>query len=268
MSKNFLLTLSGSTPGPFDIYLDSVSAGNLLLSNVDSGSLLGGYMITTPDSSSFVILKNKANGCENTFTVSIIDPSPTPTQTPSITTTPSLTPSITITPTLTTTPTISVTTTPTITPSITPTPTNQPSITTTPTRTPTPTLTRTPTPSPMDVPTCLVLSGSFGTSTVSCWINGQEQFQTEGSRIDYFVLKDQNGDAINAPSTTTITATYIINYAGGGSSTFNHVFTINSGSSTSDEYSYVSLQVYSDCTEQTIGYYYINSSSPYYPGCF
>ena len=267
MSKNFLLTLSGSTPGPFDIYLDSVSAGNLLLSNVDSGSLLGGYMITTPDSSSFVILKNKANGCENTFTVSIIDPSPTPTQTPSITTTPSLTPSITITPTLTTTPTISVTTTPTITPSITPTPTNQPSITTTPTRTPTPTLTRTPTPSPMDVPTCLVLSGSFGTSTVSCWINGQEQFQTEQTNTDYFVLKDQYGDPINATSTTTITVTYLINYAGGGSSTFNQIFTINSGSSISDSYVYTSLQVYPDCTEQTIGYYYINSSTPYYPAC-
>ena len=267
MNKSFLITLSGTTPGPFDIYLDSVSAGNLLLSNVDSGSLLGGYMITTPNSSSFVILKNKANGCDNTFTVSIVDPSPTPTQTPTPTTTPSITlsvtPSITITPTRTP----SITITPTITPSITITPSLTPSITVTPTKTPTPTLTRTPTPSPMDIPTCLAYSSSFGTSNVSCFIGDQEFIQTETQNTDFFVLKDQNGDAINAPSTITIVASYTLNYAGGGNTIINHTFTIASGSNTSDSYFYLANQIYPDCNEQTQGFSYINSSSPYYPLC-
>lgn len=267
MSKNFLLTLSGTTPGPFDIYLDSVSAGNLLLSNIDSGSLLGGYMITTPDTSSYVVLKNKANGCDNTYTVSIIDPSPSPTATPSITTTPSITPSITITPSVTITPSITTTPTPTITPTITITPTSTPSVTRTPTPTPTKTVTPTPTPSPMDVPTCLVISSSFGFGTTSCFRGTQEDIQTNNYQTDYFVLKDQYGDNINAPSTITIIVTYIINYAGGGSSTFDHTFTINSGTSTSDEYSYTSLQVYQDCSEQTIGFYYVNYAEPYYPIC-
>jgi len=267
MSKSFLLTLSGTTPGPFDIYLDSVSAGNLLLSNVDSGSLLGGYMITTPDSSSFVILENKANGCDNTFTVSIVDPSPSPTQTPTPTTTPSVTPSIT--PSITSTPSLtpSITITPTRTVSVSITPSITPSITISPSKTPTPTVTRTPTPSPMDIPTCLAYSSSFGTSNVSCFIGGQEFIQQEQLNTDFFVLKDQNGDAINAPSTITIVASYTLNYAGGGSTIINHTFTIASGTNTSDTYSYFALQVYPDCNEQTQGFSYINSSSPYFPQC-
>jgi hypothetical protein len=259
MSKNFLLTLSGTTPGPFDIYLDSVSMGNLLLSNVDSGSLLGGYMITTPDSSSYVILKNKANGCDNTYKVSIIDPSPSPTQTPSITSTPSLTPSITITPTLTATPTISVTRTPTVTPSITITPTVTPSITTSPSKTPTPTLTRTPSPSPQLVPTCVAMTGSFGSGLSSCYIDGQEQIQTNYSNTDFMILKDQYGNPINSPVTLTITASY----SGGG-----YVFTIPSGSSTSDSYSYQGLSINYDCSENTITFDGIIETNPiYYPLC-
>lgn len=259
MSKYFLLTLSGTTPGPFDIYLDSVSTGNLLLSNVDSGSLLGGYMITTPDSSSYVILKNKANGCDNTYTVSIIDASPTPTKTPTATQTPSITP--TITPSLTKTPSLtpSITQTPTATTSISVTPTATPTITISPSKTPTPTVTRTPTPSPQRVPTCVAMTGSFGASNVSCYIDGQEQIQTAYSNVDFMILKDQYGAPINSPVTLTI----IANYAGGG-----YTFTIPSGSSTSDTYSYQSLSINYDCSENTITFTGIIETSPiYYPLC-
>jgi hypothetical protein len=263
MSKNFLLTLSGTTPGPFDIYLDSVSAGNLLLSNVDSGSLLGGYIITTPDSSSFVILKNKANGCDNTFTVSIVDPSPTPTPTTTPTTTPSITPTVTPSITISPTTTPSVTITPTLTPSITISPTTTPSITITPTKTPTRTTTPTPTPSSQLVPTSLkVFDASQGYEDGIC--NG-DTYYTNLFRSTQIRLVDQNGDPINAPSTITITAVYNYIYAGGGTNSNNITFTIPAGSSVSNVYNYTSVETFSDCQSQTISFNRILTSSPYYP---
>lgn len=101
------------------------------------------------------------------LTVTLIAPSPTPTQTPTQTITP--TPSITATPTITVTPstTSSVPTTPSVTPTITPTPTltQTPtptvSITTSPGNTPTPTPTQTPTVTPTVTPTATPSTGSF-----------------------------------------------------------------------------------------------------------
>jgi hypothetical protein len=253
MSKNFLLTLSGTTPGPFDIYLDSVSAGNLLLSNVDSGSLLGGYIITTPDSSSFVILKNKANGCDNTFTVSIVDPSPTPTPTTTPTTTPSITP--TVTPSVTITPTItpSVTITPTITPSVTITPTKTPSVTITPTKTPTRTITPTPTPSPMKVPTSFLIRDAFQSNAFGiCYSNGNATQYIDPYRSTQITLLDQYGDEIASPQNLSILIVYDLGYEGGGTNTSIIVFNINAGSSQSGVYNYpAKLTDPGNCLSQT-----------------
>jgi len=256
MSKNFLLTLSGTTPGPFDIYLDSVSAGNLLLSNVDSGSLLGGYIITTPDSSSFVVLENKANGCDNTSTVSIVDPSPTPTPTTTPTTTPSITPTITTTPSITPTITPSITITPTITPSITITPTITPSVTITPTKTPTRTTTPTPTPSSQNVPTYFKFNDApQGSEIGECDLINQ-------IRSTQITLLNQDLNPITASSTISITAVYNIVYAGGGYNAINIAFTINAGSSLSNVNTYYSVEAYPDCTSQSISFDRYLTSSP------
>jgi len=246
MSKNFLLTLSGTTPGPFDIYLDSVSAGNLLLSNIDSGSLLGGYIITTPDSSSFVVLENKANGCDNTSTVSIVDPSPTPTPTTTPTTTPSITPTVTP----------SVTITPTVTPSVTITPTVTPSVTITPTKTPTRTTTPTPTPSSQDVPTYFKFNDAPQGSEIGfCDLINQ-------IRSTQITLLNQDLNPITASSTISITAVYNYVYAGGGTNAINIPFTINAGSSLSNVYNYNSVEALPGCEIQTRSFDRYLTSSP------
>ena len=88
-----------------------------------------------------------------------VDPTPTPTLSPTITNTPiftntpTLTPTVTPTPTITNTPTLTPTNTPTITLTPTLTPTNTPTTTLTPTLTPTPTNTPTITPTPTNTPT-------------------------------------------------------------------------------------------------------------------
>jgi hypothetical protein len=90
-----------------------------------------------------------------------INPTPTPSVTPSITVSPSITPSITITPTVTVSPTKSPTPTPTptstTTPTVTPTSTTTPTVTPTSTVTPTITPTMTPTPTPSTSELFLIL---------------------------------------------------------------------------------------------------------------
>ena len=144
MAKTFLITLDSTTsPGPFNIYYDTIIDSNLVAaspSSANKASLLLGVNIDVSDNVNNIYLENLANGCENIEAVNVIPPTPTPT--PTSTTTPTPTPTETVTPTPT--PTEAVTPTPTIT--ITPTPTETVTPTPTITITPTPTETATPTP--------------------------------------------------------------------------------------------------------------------------
>ena len=99
----------------------------------------------------------------------VIEPSPTPSITPSPTTTPSVTPTNTstptVTPTNTSTPTTTPTSTPTTTPTTTPTPTYTQAISPTPTETPTETPTSTPTVTPTNTPSVTPTNTSTPTVT-------------------------------------------------------------------------------------------------------
>jgi hypothetical protein len=269
MAKLFLLTLdSGTTPGPFNIYYDTISAGTLLVSNVTRTQLLAGYQVSVPDSTFYVYLKNLAQGCGNDYRVDVSDPTPTPTPTSTPTNTPTLTQTPTNTQTPTQTPTQTLTQT--LTKTLTQTPTNTPTLTrtATPTNTPTLTATRTPTPTSQDIPTCLQYNSIFlGISSGDCFDGSRYQFTENTFFQDNFTLKDQNGDPINTVSDVTIIGTYTINYNTGGSSTFNQTFTITSGSSVSDDFFYQQETFYQNCSVQSIYFNYINSSSPYYPNC-
>jgi len=267
MAKLFLLTLdSGTTPGPFNIYYDQISAGNLIASNITRATLLAGYQVSVPDTTVYIYLENLATGCGNDYRVDVSDPTPTPTPT----STPTQTPTLTATPTqtLSSTPTSTSTQTPTPTPTTTQSPTQTPTRTTTPTPTNTPTLTSTPTPTPttQDVPNCLAFtSNNTGTRGQSCIESGGgyiTEFVQEYT--DFFTLKDQNGDPINATSNITITATY---YSTATGNYFNQVFTITSGNSVSNTYVHEdTLGTY--CYEYDyVTFEYINSSVPYYPLC-
>ena len=268
MSKLFLVTLSGSytTPGPFNIYYDSVSTGSIVASSITRTQLLAGYQVTVPDSTFYIFVENIAMGCGNTTRVDVSDPTPTPTPTNTPTNTPTLTRTPTSTPTPTNTPTL--TNTPTNTPTRTSTPTLTPTrtLTNTPTNTPTRTATRTPTPTPQLVPSFLSVSDTNqGFSTGECYSNGEFNLYTDDYRQTIITLVDQNGDPINATSTVTITAVYNIVYAGGGSDAFNITFTIDNGSSVSNVYPYTSNYTFFDCTSQSISFNRILTSSPFYP---
>jgi hypothetical protein len=269
MSKLFLVTLPGSytTPGPFNIYYDTVSTGSIVASSITRTQLLAGYQVTVPDSTFYIYVENKAMGCGNTARVDVSDPTPTPTPTNTPTNTPTLTRTPTSTPTPTNTPT--PTSSPTLTPTRTSTPTLTPTLTltTTPTNTPTRTATRTPTATPQSVPT--YLSGSdrvTGNSFIDCYANGVFNYNENIYSETQITLVDQSGvTPIVAPSTITITVVYNIIYAGGGSDAINITFTINAGSSTSNVYQYTSTYAYPDCTSQSISFNRILTSSPYYP---
>lgn len=120
--------ISGTTPGPFNIYEQSVN-GNLLESNVPRSRLIDGINYPYQPTTTQIVVVNMNPACKGTsLAVTIpggLTPTPTPTSTPN--TTPTLTP--------------------TITPTRTPTPTITPTLTSTPTPTLTPTITLTPTPS-------------------------------------------------------------------------------------------------------------------------
>ena len=62
MSKLFLVTLPSSytTPGPFNIYYDTVSTGSIVANNVTRTQLLAGYQVTVPDSTFYILVENKA----------------------------------------------------------------------------------------------------------------------------------------------------------------------------------------------------------------
>jgi hypothetical protein len=121
---------SGTTPGPFNIYEQSVNPSNLLEANVARSSLIAGinYNLNSPTSTQIAIV-NMNPACRGNslyVNIPIIPPTPTPTLTPTPFTTPTLTP--TRTPTKTPTPTITSTPTNTPSPTLTPTPTNTPTV--------------------------------------------------------------------------------------------------------------------------------------------
>jgi hypothetical protein len=267
MSKLFLVTLPSSytTPGPFNIYYDTVSTGSIVASNITRTQLLAGYQVTVPDSTFYIYVENKAMGCGNTARVDVSDPTPTPTPTSTPTNTPTLTRTPTSTPTPTNTPT--PTSSPTLTPTQTSTPTLTPTLTltNTPTNTPTRTATRTPTATPQSVPTYLTYTDTVtGNSFIDCYANGVFDYNQNVYSQTQITLRDQSNNPIVAPSTVTITVVYNIVYAGGGTDVFNVTFTINAGSSTSNVYVYDSTTAYPDCTSQTISFNRILTSSPYY----
>jgi len=116
---------SGTSPGPYTVYADTVDS-NPIEMNVPAIRLRNGVIYTvTPQPSQFIIVNNNP-ACNNKYAVSVSAPAPpaTPTPTPVSTNTPTNTPTLTSTPTPTPTPTL----TPTIT-SVPLTPTPTPTVT-------------------------------------------------------------------------------------------------------------------------------------------
>ena len=127
MAQVYVHLISGTTPGPFNIYEQSVN-GNLLESNVPRSRLIDGINYPYQPTTTQIVVVNMNPACRgNSLAVTIPGITPTPTPSPTPNTTPTLTP--------------------TITPTRTPTPTITPTLTSTPSPTLTPTVTFTPTPS-------------------------------------------------------------------------------------------------------------------------
>jgi hypothetical protein len=171
MARYFDIKITtGTAPGPYTIYYDSIGTGNIatLTSNSQPAINLSystlttgtGVNVTIPDGSYALFLYNES--CNTNVTQSFPSPTPTttPTLTPTNTVTPTITPTITVTPTVdcsfgigvvvlvpSPTPTPTITVTNTVTPTITVTNTVTPTVTSTatPTVTLTPTNTITPT---------------------------------------------------------------------------------------------------------------------------
>lgn len=112
----FILSSDTAAIGPYNLYANSVSAGNLIDSNLSLTTLKAGVIYALDDAINTFLVYNTTCATSQSYSVPAASPSPTPTNSP--TATPTRTPSIT--PTITATPTITVT--PSITPSITPSP--------------------------------------------------------------------------------------------------------------------------------------------------
>ena len=134
MALIYLQLTSGTTPGPFNIYEQSVN-GNLIQENVPVATLQASNLqYAISDTTTQIVLKNMNPACNGKIvTVPVVGLTPTPT--------PSFTPFSTATPSPTATATPTQTLTPTITPGLTQTPTPTPTQTLTPTITPTTTTT-------------------------------------------------------------------------------------------------------------------------------
>jgi hypothetical protein len=128
---------SGTAPGPYTIYANSLSTSPIE-QNISAAALRTGITYILPDPTpTKIIVVNSNPACNNNYVEFLpIAPSPTPTSTvtPTATLTPFLTPTLTASPT--------------VTPGLTTTPTPTLTSTQTPTSTPTPTLTATPTLTP------------------------------------------------------------------------------------------------------------------------
>jgi hypothetical protein len=126
MAKIFLITLNPTTsPGPFNIYYDTISDSNLVAASPSSAtkaSLLLGVNVSVDDNVNNIYLENLAEGCGN---IELVNVNPTTTTTTSTTTT------TTAAPTTTTTTAAPTTTTTTAAPTTTTTTTAAPTTTTT-----------------------------------------------------------------------------------------------------------------------------------------
>jgi hypothetical protein len=147
MAKNFLITLDPATstsPGPFNIYYNTISDSNLVAASPSSAtkaSLLSGVNIIVSDDVNNIYLENLAEGCGNIKLVNVVPPTTTTTSTTTTTTAAPTTTTTTATPTTTTTTAAPTTTTTTAAPTTTTTTTTAAPTTTTTTATPTTTTT-------------------------------------------------------------------------------------------------------------------------------
>ena len=199
MAKQFIVSIvSGSAPGPYNVYYDVVNPSNIATVvdtslpaiNVTYNDLTSpnGVLVSVPDSAEKIILYNTDQNCLIGDELILPTPTPTPTPSPSPTPSPTPTPSPSPSPTPSPTPTpttncdfgidvdvIFATPTPTASPTPSPTPTPSPSPTPSPTPncdfgvdtsviyptpTPSPTTSPTPTPSPTPSPTPTPTNGA------------------------------------------------------------------------------------------------------------
>ena len=101
---------SGTSPGPYTVYADTVDS-NPIEMNVPAIRLRNGVIYTvTPQPSQFIVVNNNP-ACNNKYAVSVAAPAPPPTPTPTGTSNPAptLTPTLTSTETPTQTPTNTLT---------------------------------------------------------------------------------------------------------------------------------------------------------------
>jgi hypothetical protein len=147
-------TLSGTSP--FDVYICQFNlTGCFYIDTITSGDIPYTFIIPAPydTAESYCVKIIDDLGCVISG-CSVVNPTPTPTNTvtptntPTISLTPSITPTISVTPSVTPTLGVTQTPTPTQTPTQTPTETPTETPTNTPTQTPTPTITETPTNTP------------------------------------------------------------------------------------------------------------------------
>lgn len=112
----FILSSGTAAIGPYNLYANSISAGNLIDSNLSLTTLKAGVIYALDENINTFLVYNTTCNTSQSYSVPAVSPSPTPSITPTLTPTktPSITPTVTITPT--------ITITPTVTPSITPSP--------------------------------------------------------------------------------------------------------------------------------------------------
>ena len=131
MANIYVQLTTGTTPGPFTVYADTVNS-NPIEMNVSAARLRSSITYNITPAPTKIILVNSNPACNNAYGIEVtvpgVTPTPTPTTTPNTTPTPS--------PTLTTTPTLTPTITPTLTSTLTP--TNTPTLTATQTVSATP----------------------------------------------------------------------------------------------------------------------------------
>lgn len=165
--------IEGNTPGPFNVYLSGSSGLTLYAANVTKTQLESGYFISFPNGipSSSVVISNVAYGCVTEENLPF--PTPTPTVTNSVSVTPSVTPSITVSPSITPSITISKTPGASLTPSISITPSRTPSLTPGG-GSPSPTPSRTPSLTPSTLPPVSVsaVGGGFSGFGSNVYVDG------------------------------------------------------------------------------------------------
>ena len=178
---------SGTSPGPYTVYADTVDS-NPIEMNIPAIRLRNGVIYTvTPQPSQFIVVNNNP-ACNNKYAVSVAAPAPPATPTPTGTSNPA--------PTLT--PTLTSTETPTQTPTNTLTPTQQP--------TPTPTANVTQTPTPTITPTITSTNSPLVPVTVNLTVDAGNTGYTQ----IYYSLTHLGSPTLQQTLTTTETTTFNI----------------------------------------------------------